>query len=165
MRGGVGTVRFAAATRSDRMRGMGAPVADSLPPDAALTQGDYESLAAFRFELRRFLEFSKDAAKALGMTPHQHQALLAIRAAAGQTMSIGDLAAQLFIQPQSASELTDRLVALGLLDRQATDEDRRRVRLSLTPAAEERLGRMSTVHRAEVVRIRETLTAILERLG
>jgi DNA-binding MarR family transcriptional regulator len=129
-----------------------------------LTQGDYEALAAFRFELRRFLQFSEEAARSLGMTPQQHQTLLAIRAAPGQEMSIGVLAEQLFIQPHSASELADRLVALDLLVRVTAENDRRRVRLRLTPAAEDRLARMTTTHRGEVVRMRGTLTAILARL-
>jgi DNA-binding MarR family transcriptional regulator len=129
-----------------------------------LSQADYESLAALRYELRHFLQFSEQAAKGLGLTPQQHQALLAIRAAPGQTMGIGDLGEQLFIQPHSASELVDRLVALDLLSKQSAREDRRRSVLALTPAATTILAQMSTVHRAEAVRIRETLTAILDRL-
>lgn len=138
---------------------------DGPPADTVLTQNDYETLAAFRYELRRFLQFSEDAAKLLGMTPLQHQALLAIRAASDQSMSVGELAEQLFIQPQSASELADRLVALDLLVRETADDDRRRVRLKLTASALDRLARMSATHRGEVVRIRRTLTDILERLG
>jgi DNA-binding MarR family transcriptional regulator len=129
-----------------------------------LSQADYESLAAFRYELRHFLQFSEQAAKVLGLTPQQHQALLAIRAAPEQTMSIGDLGEQLFIQPHSASELVDRLVALDLLSKQSAEQDRRRSVLALTSSATSILAQMSTVHRAEVIRIRETLTAILDRL-
>ncbi|MDY7524622.1 helix-turn-helix domain-containing protein [Sphingomonas sp. 10B4] len=129
-----------------------------------LSQADYESLAAFRYELRQFLQFSEQAAKALGLTPQQHQALLAIRAAPGQTMGIGDLGEQLFIQPHSASELVDRLVALDLLSKQSSEQDRRRSVLALTSSATAILTQMSTVHRAEVIRIRETLTAILDRI-
>ena len=144
--------------------GIAPSTAGALPGEVVLTQGNYEALAAFRFELRRFLQFSEEMARSLGLTPQQHQALLAIRAAAGQEMSIGVLAEQLFIQPHSASELADRLVALGLLARETAEDDRRRVRLRLTPAAEDRLSRMTTVHRDEVVRMRGTLTAILARL-
>ena len=55
---------------------------------SAISQGDYEILAAFRFELRRFLNFSEQAAKALGMTPQQHQSLLAIRASSNGMLSM-----------------------------------------------------------------------------
>ena len=42
---------------------------------------DYRMLAAFRLALRRFVHFSETAAEAAGLSPQQHQALLAIRAA------------------------------------------------------------------------------------
>lgn len=130
-----------------------------------ISQTDYEILAAFRFELRRFLNFSEQAAKALGMTPQQHQSLLAIRAAPNNVLSIGDLADQLFIQPHTASEMADRMVALGWLERRADPTDGRRVGLGLTTQAETMLGRMSTTHRDEVMRIRGTLADLLARLG
>ena len=75
------------------------------------------------------------------------------------------LAEQLFVQPHSASELTERLVALGLLLREPSGEDRRRVELRLSAAAEDLLARMSAVHRGEVLRMRPALTQILEKLG
>ena len=131
---------------------------------AAVSQADYETLAAFRFELRKFLNFSEQAAKALGMTPQQHQSLLAIRAAPDRLLSIGDLAEQLFIQPHTASELADRMSALGWLERRASTQDRRRVCLGLTEAAELMLDSMSATHRGEVLRIRGTLTDLLCRL-
>ncbi len=132
--------------------------------DEELLQEDYEILAAFRYELRRFLQFSETAAKGVGLTPQQHQALLAIRADPQGGMTIGALAEILFIQPHSASELADRLIGLDLLTREAAEDDRRRAWLRLTPQATERLGRLSTAHRAEVVRVKPTLTAILRRL-
>ncbi|MBD3761212.1 helix-turn-helix domain-containing protein [Rhizorhabdus sp.] len=130
----------------------------------AVSQRDYETLAAFRFELRKFLAFSEQAAKALGMTPQQHQSLLAIRAAPDRMLTIGDLAEQLFIQPHTASELADRMVALGWLERRASAGDRRRVCLALTEAAGQMLASMSATHRGEVLRIRGTLTELLARL-
>lgn len=129
-----------------------------------VSQEDYEILAAFRYELRRFLNFSETAARSLGMTPQQHQCLLAIRAAAGRRLTIGELAEQLFIQPHTASELADRMEDLGWLERQAGVGDRRRVTLGLTSRAEALLGRMSETHRAEVQRISGTLTELLARL-
>ena len=134
-------------------------------PPFAVSQTDYEALAAFRFELRKFLNFSEQAAKALGMTPQQHQCLLAIRAAPDRMLSIGELADQLFIQPHTASELADRMATLGWLERRASEHDRRRVCLVLTAASEEMLDGMSTTHRNEVLRIRRTLTELLSRLG
>lgn len=138
--------------------------AKNVPP-IGVSQTDYETLAAFRFELRCFLSASEAAAKALGMTPQQHQSLLAIRAAPDRMMSVGELADQLFIQPHTASELADRMVSLGWVERRASTEDRRRVALALTEPAQTMLAKMSATHRAEVMRIRGTLTDLLARLG
>ena len=42
-------------------------------------KSQYETLAAFRYALRRFIHFSEEAAQAAGITAQQHQALLAIK--------------------------------------------------------------------------------------
>ena len=61
-----------------------------------LTKSEYEMLAAFRYHLRQFLRFSEDAAQAAGLTPRQHQALLAIKGfPKRQSVTIGELAEQL----------------------------------------------------------------------
>lgn len=129
-----------------------------------VSQADYEALAAFRLELRRFLNFSETAARGLGMTPQQHQTMLAIRAAPGRTLTIGQLAEQLFVQPHSTSELAERMVAMGWLIKLQNQEDRRSFTLGLTPVSEDILERMSATHREEVIRIRPTLEALLARL-
>lgn len=136
------------------------PAAD--PP--TISQSDYEILAAFRLELRRFLQFSEQEARKLGLTPQQHQTLLAIRAAPGQSMSIGQVADQLFTQPQSASELVDRLVSQDLLERDIREEDRRRVSLRLTATGERSLAIISPVHRAAVIGMRQMLISLLKQL-
>ena len=72
---------------------------------------DYQRLAAFRHALRRFLAFSEAAARSAGITPQQHQALLAIKAAPSAAgVTVGYLAGQLLLQPHSAAELADRMV-------------------------------------------------------
>jgi hypothetical protein len=43
-----------------------------------LADEDYTALADFRHALRQFLAFSEQAATTCGLTPQQHQALLAI---------------------------------------------------------------------------------------
>ena len=111
--------------------------------------------------MRRFTHFSEDAAKASGLTPQQHQALLAIRAAQDSAISIGDLAEALFIQPHSASELADRLGAVGLVERRPDEKDRRVMKLHLTQAAEEALLSLSVAHRDELRRLRPLLSDLL----
>src|SRR5487761_1614906 len=77
---------------------------------------DYQALADFRYGIRRFLNFSEQAARAAGIEPQQHQALLAIKGLpAARNATIGALAERLQIQHHSAVELADRLEARALL--------------------------------------------------
>jgi DNA-binding MarR family transcriptional regulator len=119
--------------------------------DRPLTDADYRALAEFRYQLRQFLLFSEQAAKKAGLAPRHHQALLAIKGL--ETATVGDLAGRLGIRPHSAGELVDRLVAAKLVYRTTDTVDRRRVRLSLTAAAERRLEALTVAHRAELRRL------------
>src|ERR1700732_4137456 len=74
-----------------------------------LNDADYATLLAFRVELRRFLQWSGAEAAAVGLTPTQHQLLLAIRGHPGQTgPTITDVAGYLLTRHHSAVELVDR---------------------------------------------------------
>ena len=130
------------------------------------TQQDYQALAEFRHVLQRFLTFSQGAARAAGLAPRQHQALLAIKGfprAGGVT--IQELAERLCIQHHSTVELADRLAEAGLVARRADTADRRRIFLDLTPAAEQVLLRLSAIHLQELQRLRPTLVELLQGLG
>src|SRR3954469_19850568 len=95
-----------------------------------LTDRDYRTLATFRHALRVFIRFSEDAARAKGLTPNQHQLLLAIRGFSGADRpTIGDAAESLQLQHHSVVELVDRAVDAGLVTRQVDRNDRRRQRL------------------------------------
>lgn len=127
-----------------------------------IKKADYEALAEFRLGLRRFLDFSERAAKREGLMPRQHQALLSIMGHPGKDrISIGELADHLLIRHHSAVELSNRLVALGLVERLVDADDRRRVLLKLTPAAEAILTRMSAIHLEELRRIGPRLAGLL----
>lgn len=127
-----------------------------------LSQQDYRRLSEFRYQLRCFLEFSEAAAKREGLTPRQHQALLAIKAApAGINASVGYLAERLRIRHHSAVELADRLADASLITREPDAEDRRRVSLRLTATAEARLAQLSASHLSELNRLRPVLLELL----
>jgi DNA-binding MarR family transcriptional regulator len=64
--------------------------------------------------------------------------LRAVRLRSGIT--VGEAAAELHIAPNTASTLAHQLVAAGLLTRERHPDDRRAVRLVLTPAAERRMA-------------------------
>ena len=131
---------------------------------ANLTDIDYMALAEFRFALRSFQVFSEAKAAAAGLKPQQHQALLAIRAAAPDDATVGYVAQRLIVKPHTASELIDRLEALGLVRREPTQSDRRRALLRLTPRASEILSDLSSAHREEIRRLQPLLVEHLVRL-
>ncbi len=128
----------------------------------APTKADYERLAAFRYALNRFLAFSGDAAEAAGMTPQQHQALLAIKGFPGrEDVTVGELAERLGLRHHSAVGLIDRLVARGFVQRRTSEADRRSVLIALTPEAETLLAGLSRTHRQELKRLSPTLMRLL----
>jgi DNA-binding MarR family transcriptional regulator len=124
---------------------------------------NYEVLARFRYELRKFQAFSKAAANRAGLTPQQHQALLSIRGFSGrEPVSVGDLAQSLLIQHHTAVGLVDRMTRLELLSRSIDEGDGRRVLLKLTKEGERRLQKVSRINQAEIRAIGPKLTEILK---
>ena len=122
-----------------------------MPLPRRITKSDYETLAALRHALRRFLAFSQAAARDAGLTPQQHQALLAIKGFPGRDYtSVSELAERLQLKHHSAVGLVDRLVRRQLLRRAPSREDRRRVELRLTARGEALIERLSAVHLAEL---------------
>lgn len=131
-----------------------------------ITKAEYERLAALRYALRRFLRFSEDAASAVGLTPHQHQALLAIKGFPGRDeITVGELAERLQIRHHSAVGLVNRLAADGLVARSTSGSDRRHVHLRLTSHGEKRLESLSSSHREEIRRIGRELRRLLAGIG
>jgi len=133
--------------------------------DDSLTDADYAALADFRHALRQFLAFSEARAAEKGLTPQQHQALLAIRGAAPEAPTIGTVAQRLMLKPHSASGLIDRLELLGLVRREVAADDRRRATLYLTQKAHAVLQSLSAVHREEIRRLRPALEDMLRHIG
>lgn len=130
---------------------------------AKLKQADYETLADFRYALRRFLRFSEEAALALGLEARQHQALLAVRGfPGGKEMTLGDLAERLQIRHHSAVGLVDRLTAQNLLARKPGTKDRREVNISVTARGNALLEKLTAAHREELRRTGPELRALLE---
>ena len=127
---------------------------------------DYQLLAQFRYLLARFLAFSAKAARAEGLEPRQHQALLAIKGyPGGARVTVGDLAERLGIRHHSAVGLVDRLVESGYLGRRTDAADKRRAILQLTALGETALAALSAVHREELRQIAPRLGPLLAQLG
>ena len=126
-----------------------------------LDQQDYERLLAFRTGLRRFLYWSGQQAEAAGITPAQHQLLLAVRGHPDpRGPTIGEIAGYLLVRHHSAVELIDRAVAAGLVARQADSEDARTVRIALTADGKKRLERLAASHLEELDRLTSRLNTL-----
>lgn len=126
-----------------------------------LTREDYENLLAFRTGLRRFLHWSQEEAREAGLTPAQHQLLVAIKGhPGGQPPTIGDLAGYLMRRHHSTVELVDRAEAAGLVERRGDKQDGRLARVALTAGGEERLSQLAPAHVDEL----RQLAPVLDRL-
>ncbi|MFT4046173.1 MAG: MarR family transcriptional regulator [Solimonas sp.] len=118
-------------------------------------------MADFRYLLRRFHAFSEAQAAGHGLTPQQHQALLAIRGVSEGAATVGYVADRLFLKPHSATGLVNRLDALGLILRRANPEDRRQSFLTLSAKGQRRLDALSAIHREEIRRLKPLLGSLL----
>jgi DNA-binding MarR family transcriptional regulator len=126
-----------------------------------LTREDYENLLAFRASLRRFLHWSETKAREAGLTPAQHQLMLAIKGHRGvQGPAVGDLAGYLLLRHHSTVELVNRAEAAGLVERSGDDIDGRVTRVRLTAEGEQRLSQLTPAHLDEL----ENLAPVLDQL-
>jgi DNA-binding MarR family transcriptional regulator len=131
-----------------------------------LSKSQYEMLAAFRYALRQFQHFSEEAAHAAGVTPQQHQALLAIKGFPGRdSVTVGELAERLQLRHHSAVGLVDRLVLEKLVRRAPSAQDRRQVFVQLTREGENVLEGLSSAHTEQLKRMGPELILRLKQLA
>lgn len=130
-----------------------------------LTESEFEQLLALRTGLRRFLHWSEDQARSAGITPAQHQLLLAVRghpSPAGPT--IGELAGYLLLRPHSTSELIDRAVGAGLVTRNTDTANASIVHVALTPLGTEKLRHLSAAHLQELAELGPTMRTLWQEI-
>lgn len=118
-----------------------------------LTDADYRRLLELRDGLRAFLHWSEEQARSAGITPAQHQLLLAVRGHQDGPPTLGDIAAHLLLRHHSAVGLVDRAEAAGLVTRRRVSDDHRVVQVVLTPRGEEVLADLTAEHKVELQRI------------
>lgn len=112
---------------------------------------DYQELAEFRYQIRRYIHFSEQMARSVGLEPQQHQLLLAIKGLPQQQKpTISYLAERLQIQHHSTVELVDRLVEREYVERKRDTVDQRRVLVQLTSKGEDVLQRLASTMLAEL---------------
>ncbi|PYU17294.1 MAG: MarR family transcriptional regulator [Acidobacteria bacterium] len=131
--------------------------------DRAVSVAEYRALAEFRYQIRRFLNISEQAARAAGLEPQQYLLLLALRGLPeGKQATILTLAERLQLRHHSVVGLIDRLEKRGLVRRVRGKEDRRKVLISLTARGEQILGNLARKRLAE---LRATGPELVRALG
>jgi DNA-binding MarR family transcriptional regulator len=132
-----------------------------MPQDRPISDADYTRLLTVRTRLRRFEHWSAERAAEHGLTPSQHQLLLAVRGhPEPQGPTIGQLADYLLIKHHSAVELVDRTQHAGLISRTRDHDDHRVVRLRLSPEGTRTLAALTGAHIDELGR----LSALVESM-
>lgn len=122
-------------------------------------------MAELRYQIRKFLRFSENAARQAGIEPQQHQLLLAIRGLPdGASPTIGVLAERMQLQHHSTVELVDRLVERNFLCRLRSTNDRRQVLVKLTHDGEDFLEKLSLHHLEELQSAGPTFVKVLNSL-
>jgi DNA-binding MarR family transcriptional regulator len=138
---------------------------DTIDRMKRLTLSDYQGLAEFRYQIRKFLRFSEHAVRAAGMEPGQYQLMLAIKGIPdGVRPRIRELAERMQVQHHSAVELVNRLEAGGYVRRERAQDDRREVLLTLTAKGERVLAELALHHHEELRSAAPGLVAALRRL-
>jgi DNA-binding MarR family transcriptional regulator len=116
-----------------------------------LSVSDFQALAEFRFQIRKFLHFSDRAIAAAGLERAQYQLMLTIKGLPAELRPrIRDVANRMLIQHHSAVELVNRLEAGGYVRRERAEDDRREVLLALTPKGERVLAELALHHHGEL---------------
>ena len=116
-----------------------------------LTDEDYQRLLTFRCDLRRFLAWSEEQARAAQLTVAQHQLLLAIRGSATTGgPNISEISDALLLEHHSTVGLVARAERAGLVRRHPDERDRRVVRLQLTRRGSRVLEGLAASHLAEL---------------
>jgi DNA-binding MarR family transcriptional regulator len=130
-----------------------------------LDQADFQHLLELRTGLRRFLRWSEEQAKAVGLTAAKHQLLLAVKGhpdPAGPT--IGEIADYLVLRHHSAVGLVDRAVADGLVQRNPDPVSRSVVRVTLTPTGAAKLETLAEAHLQEIAHLAPTMRTLWRQL-
>jgi DNA-binding MarR family transcriptional regulator len=116
-----------------------------------MSKADFETLAQFRYQLRRYLHFSEEVTRRNGITPLQYLLMLQIKGFPGREWAtVGELAERLQAKHHGVVSLVSRCEAAGLVRRSAGRSDRRRVEVQLTQKGSRCLERLARLHRLEL---------------
>jgi DNA-binding MarR family transcriptional regulator len=119
-----------------------------------MSEVNFETLARFRYQLRRFLRFSEEVTRLNGVTPLQYQLMLQIKGFPGREWAtVAELAERLQAKHHGVVALISRCEEAGLVRRNVGRDDQRRVEIQLTQAGERRLNQLARLHRDELLSV------------
>jgi DNA-binding MarR family transcriptional regulator len=134
-------------------------------PAKILSRSEYKALAEFRYQIRRYLRYMEEKARARGYNPQQYQLLLAIEGLPDEQIpTIKTIAERMQLNHNTTVELVDRCEKRGLLRRQRVGLDRRVVTLVPTPEGQRMMQEQARASRAELQEIGPILFESLQRL-
>lgn len=117
-----------------------------------MSKADFEALARFRYQLRRFLRFSEELTRRTGITPLQYQLMLQIKVFRGREWAtVVELAERLQAKHHGVVALISRCELAGLVVRKDSRSDMRRVEVELTKKGERCVEKLARLHRAELL--------------
>jgi len=117
--------------------------------------------AWFRYQLRRFLRFSEQAARASGLTPQQHQLLLGVAGYTGRGWAtVSELSEFLQERHNAVVGLVERSARRGLVRKEPGAGDRRFVRVFPTEKGLAILEKLASLHRDELARVQARLLTV-----
>lgn len=124
------------------------PISDVRP----LNKRDFETLADFRYQIRKFVRFSEQLALKHGIKPRQYLLLLQIRGYPDRDWAtVGELAERLQAQHHGVVALISRCEKLGLVERRRSSDDRRRIEIRVLNKGNKLLDKLARLHRAELL--------------
>ena len=122
------------------------------PDNRRLTKHDFEILADFRYQIRKFVRFSEQVSRQHGITPRQYLLLLHVKGYPGRNWAtVGELAERLQAKHHGVVALVSRCEKQGFVERRRSSEDRRRIEIHLLENGERVLVKLARLHRAELL--------------
>jgi DNA-binding MarR family transcriptional regulator len=131
-----------------------------------MTDGQYEQLLRLRTGLRHFLHWSEEQAVAHGLTPAQHQLLLAMRGSSSRRgPTVGELSQALVLCHHSVVGLVDRAQRAGLVTRRRDPARHSLVRVRLTDRGRKALRGLALVHLREIAELAPVIQALWQAIA
>ncbi len=122
------------------------------PDNLRLSKHDFEILADFRYQIRKFVRFSGQVARRHGITPRQYLLLVHVKGYPGRDWAtVGELAERLQAKHHGVVAMVSRCEKQRFVERRRSSADRWRIEIHLLENGERVLEKLARLHRAELL--------------